>query len=101
MRKITQLAVNAFNYNDKFSLDNTQVIIDNDRNETSLYLHGNLIVRKNMGGLFVSTAGWSTPTTKERLNALNGVSVNTKKGQLYLNGKVWDGSFTNVYEWSN
>lgn len=35
--------------------------------------------------------GWATPPTKERLNALDGVSIQQKKGKWYLNGVEWSG----------
>lgn len=62
----------------------------------TLYLHGNAIAKIEKGKLFVTTAGWGTPTTKERLNALPNVSVSTKNYKLYLNGKVWNGEWTAV-----
>lgn len=44
----------------------------------------------------VSVAGYQTKTTLSRLNALPGVSVVKKKGQLYLNGEPWDGDWGSV-----
>ena len=61
-----------------------------------LTLHGNTIAKKEKGRLFISTCGWSTPTTFSRLNCIPGVSATTKKGQTYLNGEKWDGSWTAV-----
>lgn len=102
MRKITELAIQAFNAKESFSLGNTTVSIDNVIGgvESELRLHGNIIAKCLLNGeLFISTCGWNTPTTKERLNGLSGVSVSTKKGQLYLNGKAWDGEWVNVAKW--
>jgi hypothetical protein len=89
MRKITQEAVVAFYNRKQFKKDNTRV--DVDATIAHMYLFNNRIATINANGLFITTAGWDTPTTKERLNGLRGVHVYTYKGQLYLNGKEWDG----------
>ena len=89
MRNITQLSVQAFNANEKFSNSNTTVTIEN--NTTKLYLFGNLIAGKDSKGLFIDSCGYLTNTTKERLNGLNHVSIQQKSGIWYLNGEVWNG----------
>jgi hypothetical protein len=61
-----------------------------------LYLHGNLIAKRVKGKTHVTTAGYPTNTTKERLNGLSGVYVHVKKPQWYLNGKEWDGSWREI-----
>lgn len=96
MRDITKKAVAAFNAGKSFSLGNTLVAVDST--EVTLNLHGNLIARKFImtGETEITTAGWNTPTTKERLNGLPGVSVYTKAKQLYLNDKPWDGSWKTI-----
>jgi len=71
MRKISQQASKAFEAGEEYKNGNTQVI----------------------GG---ALAGWNTNTTRERLNALNGVRVTTKKGQAYLNGEKWDGEWITI-----
>lgn len=97
MRTITKKAVAAFLAGKKFREDNTRVEIRTDFTQdiTHLILHGNVIAIKYFatGKVEITTAGWNTPTTKERLNGLPGVSVCTKANQLYLNGKPWDGSW--------
>ena len=97
MRKITQLASKAFNSGEPFSLDNTLVKVSDSGVTISLLLHGNLIAVHDGDSLKITASGWNTPTTKERLNGLNGVTVNIKKGQLYLNGK--GGEWVDVKEW--
>lgn len=67
----------------------------------SLFFHGNKIawwdVQQIKYGnppievLYISTCGWNTRSTKDRLNELPGVSVYQKKGILFLNTKPWDG----------
>lgn len=71
MRKITELATKAFHAGDYFKKDNTEVIIDNNNNERRLYLHGHCIAKKILGdGLYLNHCGWTTNTTKERLNGI-------------------------------
>jgi len=65
MRKITIDAYNAFTNNTRFKKDNTEVIIND--NCTVMKLHGNEIVKKIDDEIFISTAGWPTNTTRERL----------------------------------
>jgi hypothetical protein len=61
-----------------------------------LYLHGELIAKRVKGKTSITTAGYGTITTKERLNGLNGVYIQVKKSQWYLNGKEWDGSWQEI-----
>lgn len=92
MRKITQQAVNAFYAGVNFTSSNTD-IIRHDRNKVEMSLFGNCIASLDLKTKIVTitNAGWKSNTTKERLNALNGVSISQKKGEWYLNGKKWDG----------
>ena len=95
MRKITEEAISAFLAGQDFHKSNTQVVVS--ENETSLFLHGNKIAKlDNKGVLSITTAGWPSPTTRERLNGLPGVSVYQKDHTLYLNNQEWDGSWTEV-----
>ena len=89
-RKISKEIADAFLSGIKKSISNSRTDGDN------LFLHGNKIAKIEKGTLYVSTAGWGTPTTKERLNALPNVRVSTKNYQLYLNGEKWDGSWKAV-----
>lgn len=66
----------------------------------ALYLHGNKIAEMRNGELWISNAGWSSNTTKERLNGLDGVSIYQKNYEWFLNDKPWDGSWVNVEEFS-
>ncbi len=94
MKQITQQAVSAFLNSQNFVKDNTTVRIYPDCVE--LRLHNNLIAKKNSEGIFISNAGWQTNTTKERLNAIPNVSICQKKGEWYLNGQKWDGSWIKI-----
>jgi hypothetical protein len=68
-------------------------------NVTILKLHGNRIAfRYNdpENTLSISNCGWRTNTTKERLNAIPGVSIQQKAGEWYLNGEKWNGNLIDV-----
>jgi hypothetical protein len=108
-RKITREAVRAFYLGRPFSSANTRVYIED--NEVKMMLHSTVIasrvfnpvhgpqmfynVRTGDYGnhkLTLNTGGWTSNTTKERLNGLVGVSVYQKNFQWFLNGKEWDGN---------
>ena len=96
MREITQQAAQAFVDQRNFESGNT-VVAASSGGITCLILHDNYIATHIEGdGLYVSTCGWNTPTTRERLNGLPGVNVNVAKGQLYLNDVEWDGKTVRV-----
>jgi len=62
----------------------------------SLFLHGNKIAKWENGKVWVTTARWDTVTTRERLNGLVNCSVDRHRGDLMLNGKQWDGEWTQL-----
>ena len=96
MRKITQQAVNAFYARRDFKSSNTTVTVHSGT--TILYLHSNPIAWLGDDDLLtISSAGWRTATTKERLNGLRGVSIYQKAGVWFLNGEEWDGLTTNLH----
>tara|TARA_R110000822_G_scaffold53335_5_gene137668 strand:- start:21934 stop:22233 length:300 start_codon:yes stop_codon:yes gene_type:complete len=97
MRKITEESVNAFMNARKFKKANMEVEVL--ANVTILKLHGNPIAyRYNDPSrtLSITNAGWETPTTKERLNAIDGVSIHQKNWVWYLNDKEWDGELIDI-----
>jgi uncharacterized protein YlzI (FlbEa/FlbD family) len=84
MKKIDELAKNAFINKKKFKLKNTKVEIIRDL--PHLYLHDNLIAKMDeYGDLLINHCGWETVTTKSRLNALPDVNIKLSKGKFYLN----------------
>ena len=89
-RKITEESVRAFYNRTKFNKSNMSVEIQ-DNGYPVLRLYGNTIAGMDHMGVWITDAGWATQTTFERLNGLDNVRVNTKKGQVYLNGEEWDG----------
>tara|TARA_R100001230_G_C5469226_1_gene24714 strand:- start:19 stop:360 length:342 start_codon:yes stop_codon:yes gene_type:complete len=101
MRAITRDAVRAFNNNQPFKRDNTEIrIIKGDKNtKIQMRLHNNVIAEKTPNGLFVCSCGWRSNTTKERLNGLPGVHVVQRDYDWYLNGKYWTGVRVNIREW--
>jgi len=84
MRKITEQASNAFHNGRDFRSGNTQV--NRRLGGVELTLHGHTIAKNTNDGLHINLCGWNTNTTRERLNGLQGVRLNTKKGQAFLNG---------------
>lgn len=97
MKKITEKSIEAFMNAEPFKSSNTQVEIL--PNVTILRLFGNAIAyRYNdpLRTLSVTTAGWDTVTTRERLNGIPFVRVSKRKGQLYINDYPWDGSLVDV-----
>lgn len=91
MRKITSEAVRAFEWGNNYKGSNTEV-----KNNGEMYLFGNLIARHVPGGYEITNAGWQSATTKERLNAIQGVHIVQKAGEWYLNGNLWNGSWITI-----
>jgi hypothetical protein len=100
MKKITQNTINAFLNDDQIKIDNTQVIVNANFGDprTELYLFDNLIAQKRIGAktIQITNADWKSKTTKERLNALPGVSICQKKGDWFLNGTKWEGDWITI-----
>lgn len=96
MRKITQESIAAFNSNETFSKSNTAVSVTDTT--TVLLLHGNSIAFKDRatGKIEITNCGWDTTTTKERLNAIDGVSIQQRQFQWYLNDELWHGELIQI-----
>lgn len=90
MRKITKATVNAFLNRETLIMDNTVSTGDD------LRLHRNKIAEHRADGIYITTCGWETRTTFERLNGIPGVNVYKKKGDLFLNGILWDGDWIKI-----
>ena len=68
MRKVTEQIKQAFEQGTPLKIGNTRT------NGTSVFLHGNEIIRRDISGLvFATLAGWNTPTTRERVNGITGM----------------------------
>ena len=94
MRKITIEACSAFQRWWNFKKGNTEVIRYHDKME--MKLHGNLIAYSDITGTYISNGGWSSNTTKERLNGLKGVHIQQKDFVWYLNGDAWNGDWIRI-----
>lgn len=70
MRKITKDAIEVFWNGGYFNRDNTMVGVALDGSSYRLYLHGHCIARRNRTILKLSSCGFRTATTKERLNGV-------------------------------
>ena len=108
MRKITKEAIKHFTIKQAFKRGNTEVKIQDfdDYLIIELRLHNNVIAMYKMGRFApddgrveISTCGWNTVTTRERLNGLPGVHVTQRNFELFLNGEPWDGQRTKVELW--
>jgi len=97
MRGITAETIKAFNNATPFSKSN--MVVEVLPNVTIMKLHGNPIAYQYNDPkrtLSITTAGWKTNVTKERLNAIDGVDIRQVKGVWYLNGTEWDGGMIDV-----
>lgn len=97
MRKTTKNAIACFMTGMATREGNTTVVVE--PNVTILKLHGNAIAYRYNDPektLSITAAGWQSNVTKERLNGIPNVSISSKKGVWYLNGKEWDGSLIDV-----
>lgn len=92
MRQITERIVRAFEGRYEFRIDNSYT------DGISLWLHGNEIAKWE-GNLWITNAGWESRVTMERLNGINGVNITEINGVWYLNGRAWNGAWTNVWNW--
>jgi hypothetical protein len=90
MRKVSHEISKAFDLQIKKKIGNTET------DGKAIYLHGNKIAEWRETGVYITNCGWFTNTTKDRLNALRGVSIKQIKGAWYLNGKEWNGEWIKV-----
>jgi len=97
MRKITEESVDAFMNARKFKKANMEIEVL--PNVTVMRLHGNPIAFRYNDPertLSITDAGWSSNTTKERLNGIPNVSIQQKNWEWFLNGDKWDGDRIDV-----
>jgi len=85
MRKVTQQIKKAFEQGTSLKIGNTRT------NGTSVFLHGNEIVKRDPSGLVMATlAGWNTPTTRERVNGITGLGIHQSNFVPMLNNQEID-----------
>jgi hypothetical protein len=101
--KITMDSVYAFVIGKPFCRQNMEVTAND--NGVYLKLHGNVIARRDRenGAVFISNCGWSTNTTKMRLNYLlytynSTLKITQKNWVWYLGDKQWEGGKTYIYD---
>lgn len=92
MNQTTSKVVNAFMNGEYLKVGNSYT----DGN--SLYLFNNKIAEHRSDGLYISNAGWTSRTTKERLNGISGVNIYQKKYKFHLNGVEWNGDWIRINE---
>lgn len=90
MTQITERICRAFMNHRTLKIDNSET------DGTSLWLFGNMVAQWRHGELCITNAGWKTKTTKERLNGLDGVRIQSIRGTWHLNGTAWDGGWIQV-----
>jgi hypothetical protein len=64
MRKVEEEVCTAFVLGESKTMGNTTSTGD------TLSLHGNVIAKRENGRIYATLAGWPTPATRSRLNAL-------------------------------
>lgn len=95
-RKITKEVIEAFMNATQIRKANTSIVVDGSL--VKMYLHGNLIAVRDSAKdrISITSAGWQTNTTKERLNGIPGVCISQRKWVWYLNGQQWDGKLKQI-----
>lgn len=97
MRKITREAISSLIAHRAFKKSNTEVRIE-PNGDAELFLHNNHIATYTADdSLFITSAGWQTNTTKERLNALPNVHIYQRNFDWYLNDEYWSGEWVKVF----
>lgn len=85
VRKISELASEAFYNREKFKRTNTEVKVL-PTGEVELRLWGNLIAFRKYDKTYFTLAGWNTVTTRDRLEGI-GVKISTRQGIAYYKGQ--------------
>ena len=97
MRKIENGMCAAVKAHQDWHLDNTEVKVKGDN--VKVYLHGNLIYKKQGCVASFTLAGWNSNTTRSRLRTLGvGVRCYNDAPQMEVNGEWVDISSN---EWYN
>ena len=90
MNKTTTTIVSAFVNGNAKNVGNTKT------DGKSLWLFNNKIAEHREDGLWITNCGWTSRTTKERLNGLPDVNIYQKSKKWFLNGNEWDGNWIKV-----
>lgn len=92
--KTSQNAANAFMLGKEFNSPNTKVRNEND--VTILTLFGNDIAFNKNGEISITNSSWQSNTTRDRLNAIDGVHIVQRNKVWYLNDKPWNGKLIKI-----
>lgn len=95
MRKIEEDMIQAIRSGTNRSLGNTVIHHEADSETCTVKLHNNQIAKITNSELTLSHCGWTTPTTKSRLNAiLEGLNIDDRvyqrKFSWYTNGGLFE-----------
>lgn len=95
MRVVTYTVARAFLMGKKKALRNTRT----DGN--TLYLHGNAIAKREDGQLYICDGGYSSLTTRDRLNGILSLighpdRVYQKRHAQYFGNREWNGEWTSI-----
>ena len=86
MREITRKTVAKFIAKEPIKIGNTKVEVRDGM--AYYYLHDNCIAILDDVELFISTCGWKSVTTKERLNGIIGTILGFKY-KIYQKNFIW------------
>ena len=89
MAKSIQSVINAFWQGKPKKVSNTET------DGSNLYLFGNCIAKWSLNRIWITSAGWKTVTTRDRLQIL-GANLHVKKGIWYLNDVEWNGDWIQI-----
>lgn len=89
MRKVTERAAEALRNHHPYKSGNTEVKAAGGLTEFRMYLHGNCIAvyDYDLQRLWLYDAGWTTATTKERLNGI--LATFHSEFRIYQLAGVW------------
>ena len=78
-----------------FKEQKAKKISNTESTGSQLLLFGNCIAKWSADKILITSAGWKTVTTRDRLQIL-GARLNQTKGEWYLNGELWNGNWIQI-----
>ena len=95
MRKVTEQIKKAFDSKTAKKVGNTRTDGDN------VWLHGNLIVKRNGNDVLATLAGWNTTTTRERVRGITGLNFHQVDFEARLdNESIGSHEWVSVKNWN-
>jgi hypothetical protein len=80
---------------DAFKAKKIKKISNTESTGKQLLLFSNVIAEWKNNEIWITTCGWKTVTTRDRLQIL-GANLYVKKGIWYLNDTEWDGNWIEI-----